>query len=109
MKESFTRAVCWMCIITLVMSLIYVLMQSAEASGSHHQNTDVTNNYYNTYIKKDDDAKAQGIVIGMALTCGIASIYTKIKRGRWTWCGISKDTIYVPDRPEDKTYIFEAK
>lgn len=108
MKESFTRAVCWMCIITLVMSLIYVLMQSAEASGGY-KNTDVTNNYYNTYIKKDDDAKAQGIVIGMALTCGIASIYTKIKRGRWTWCGISKDTVYVPDRSEDKTYIFEAK
>ena len=94
-----------------------LLMASGGHDDCHH---DCDENTYNTTVHKRSDL-GKGVAIGVLLTCGVMSAYTKAKEDRWTWCGerdkpepipvpgpaVKNDV--TPDNLKDNRYIIEAR
>jgi len=112
----------WIMTIGIIILAVLITMSispPAHATGGHHDgDTYITNKYY--YNKSSHDNTAQSVVLGVVLTCGVRSIYTKSTAGRWTWCGdlpkpkptpepgpVLNDV--TPDSIFNNNYLIEAK
>lgn len=79
---------------TRILILIAILFSvSTQASDRDYQAPD---SQTVTVVNKHSDL-GKGIAIGVALTCTVRLVYTKIKEKRWTWCGEDRKPEPLPD------------
>ncbi len=83
----------------LMLVAIFMLATSLPAAAvdrEHDNDRDTPNIYhYSKNLRGEDVAK--GIAIGAVLTCGVRSVWSRVRVGRWTLCGDDRPPQPMPD------------
>lgn len=87
MKQKLEHAIAMLCLGIVLICLGVVFFISSAKAGGRHDHGDTINQYNVFHKHHSGEDIAKGIAIGIVATCGTVSIYTRIKHGRWSWCG----------------------
>ncbi len=90
--------------IGLILVGIFMLATSLPAAAGDlrhdhdrdHDRGDTTSLYRHAKNLRGEDV-AKGIAIGAVLTCGVRSVWSRVRSGRWTLCGDYPPPIPPPD------------